>query len=228
VTLKLWRERRYEFEVAATLRLLADTNEWLSHPKESILQAKESLEIFERLNNVLEQAQSLQKLAQLLHHDNQLDAAEEAASRSIDLLPDSEQFLACQGHRALGDIHHSKGETEKAINHYETALGIATSSNWHDQQFWIHYALAGLSRDQSRFDDAHAHIDRAKSHAVNDAYNLGRAMELHAWIWYQQGGLGEAKSEALHAVDVYGKIGAVKDVEDCRKLLQKIEKVVDP
>jgi tetratricopeptide (TPR) repeat protein len=225
-TLELWRERRYDFEVARTLRLLADTNEWLSLPKESILQAKDSLGIFERLNNVLEQAQSLQKLAQLLHHDNQLDAAEEAASRSTDLLPDGEQFLACQGHRALGDIHHSKGETEKAINHYETALRIASSFNWHDQQFWIHYALAGLSRDQRRFDDAHAHIDRAKSLAVNDTYNLGRAMELHAWIWYQQGGLGEAKSEALHAVDVYGRIGAGKDVEDCRILLQKIEKAV--
>jgi hypothetical protein len=93
-TLELWRERGDDFEVARTLRLLADTNEWLLLPKESILQAKESLGIFERLNNVSEQAQSLQQLAQLLHHDNQLDAAEAAASRSIDLLPDSEQFLA--------------------------------------------------------------------------------------------------------------------------------------
>jgi tetratricopeptide (TPR) repeat protein len=226
-TLGLWRERGDDIEVAKTLRLLANTNEWMSLPKESIPQAKESLGIFERLNDVSEQAQSLQQLALLLHHDNQLDAAEAAASRSIGLLSDSEQFLSCQGHRVLGDIHHSKGETEKAINHYETALGIAFSFNWHDQQFWIRYALAGLFRDQGRFGDAHAHIERAKSHAVNDAYNLGRAMELHAWIWYRQGRLEEAKSEALRAVDVYGRIGATKDVEDCRNLLQKIEKAVD-
>jgi hypothetical protein len=49
-------------------------------------------------------------------------------------------------------------------------------------------------------------------------------MELQALIWYQQGRLEEAKSEALRAVDVYGKLGAAKDVEDCRELLQEIEK----
>ena len=52
-------------------------------------------------------------------------------------------------------------------------------------------------------------------------------MELHAWIWHRQGRLEEAKSEALRAIDVYGRIGAGKDVEDCRNLLQKIEKAVD-
>jgi tetratricopeptide (TPR) repeat protein len=222
-TLKLWRERGDDVEAAKTLRLLANASEWLSLPKESIPQAKESLEIFERLNNVSEQAQSLQQLALLLHHDNQLNAAEAAASRSIGLLSDSEQYLACQGHRVLGDIHHSKGETEKAINHYETALGIASSFNWHDQQFWIHYALAGLFYDQGRFDDAHARTERAKSHTVNDTYSLGCAMEMRAWIWYRQGRLEEAKSEALRAVDVYGKLGAVKDLENCRELLQEIE-----
>jgi tetratricopeptide (TPR) repeat protein len=222
-TLKLWREQGDDVEAAKTLRLLANASEWLSLPKESIPQAEESLEIFERLNNVSEQAQSLQQLALLLHHDNQLNAAEAAASRSIGLLSDSEQYLACQGHRVLGDIHHSKGETEKAINHYETALGIASSFNWHDQQFWIHYALAGLFYDQGRFDDTHARTERAKSHTVNDTYSLGCAMEMRAWIWYRQGRLEEAKSEALRAVDVYGKLGAVKDLENCRELLQEIE-----
>jgi tetratricopeptide (TPR) repeat protein len=222
-TLKLWREQGDDIGVARTLGSLANTNEGLSLPEESIPQAKESLRIFERLNNVSEQAQSWQQLALLLHHDNQLDAAEAAASRSIDLLSDSEEFKICQGHRVLGSIYRSKGETEKAVSHFETALGIASSFNWDSEQFWIHYSLAGLFRDQGGFGDAHAHIDRAKPHAVNDAYGLGCAMELQANIWYEQGWLEEAESEALRAVDVYGKIGAVKEVEDCRKLLQEIE-----
>jgi tetratricopeptide (TPR) repeat protein len=222
-TLKLWREQENDIEVARTLGLLADTNERLSLPEESISQAKESLGIFERLNNASDQAQSLQQLASLLRDHNQLDAAEAAASRSIDLLPDSDQFQICQGHRVLGSIYRSKGETEKAINHFETAFGIASSFNWHDEQFWIHYALAGLFHDQSKFDDAQAHIDRAKPHAVNDGYKVGRVMELQALIWYQQGRLEEAKSETLRAVDVYGKLGAVKNLEDCRELLQEIE-----
>jgi hypothetical protein len=52
--------------------------------------------------------------------------------------------------------------TKQAIDHYETALGIASSSNWHGEQFWILCSLAELFRDQGRFDDAHAHVERAK------------------------------------------------------------------
>jgi tetratricopeptide (TPR) repeat protein len=221
--LKLWRERGDDFGVAGTLLSLSYTNQQLFLYKEGISQAKESLKIFERLNRILGQARSLQNLAWLLYDDEQLDAAEEAASRSITLLPDSEQFMVCQGHRILGNICRSKGETEKAINHLETALGTASSFNWSNEMFWIFFSLAELFREHSRFDEANVHVERAKSHTGSDAYVLGRATELQARIWYEQGRFEEAKSEALCAADVYGKIGAAKDVEDCRVLLQDIE-----
>ena len=223
-TLQLWREWGEDSHVGETLRFIAYTNRQLRLYKEGILQAKESLEIFQQLNHTADQARSLQEFAHLLCGDNQLDAAEEAASRSIDILPDSKQFLICQGHGVLGYIYHSKGETERAVNHYETALRIASSSKWRDQQFWIHFSLAGLFRIQDRFDDVHTHIEHAKSHAANDAYYLGRAMELQACVWYEQGRLEEAKSEVLRAANIYGKLGAAKDVEDCQNLLQDIEK----
>jgi tetratricopeptide (TPR) repeat protein len=222
-TLKLWRERGDDFEVAETLATLSYANRRLSLYKEGISQAKESLEIFERLDSVSGQADSLQSLAWLLRDDDQLDAAEEAASRSIALLPDSEQFRICQGHRVLGNICRSKDETEKAINHLETALGTASSFNWSGEMSWILYSLAELFRKHSRFDEANAHIERAKSHTGGDAYNLGRATELQAQIWYEQGRLEEAKSEASCAADVYGRIGAAADEEVCRELLQEIE-----
>jgi tetratricopeptide (TPR) repeat protein len=222
-TLKLWRERENDFQVAATLRFLASTNEQLLLPKEGIPQAKESLEIFTRRNDVLGQAHALLHLAQLLSLDNQLDAAEEAASRSIDLLPDTEQFQVCQGHQTLGEIYQSKGEAEKAIDHFETALGIADSFSWHTQRSWVLYSLAQLFCDQGRFDDAHAHVERAKSHSANDAYALGCVMELKARIWYEQGKLEEAKSETLGAVRVFEKLGAATRLEHCRNLLLDIE-----
>jgi tetratricopeptide (TPR) repeat protein len=225
-TLKLWREGEEgdtDSEVARTLMFLAHTNHRLLLHKEGILQAKESLGIFERLNDVLGQAQCLQDIAQLLQSDNQLDAAEEAASRSIDLLPDSQQFEVCQGHCVLGGIFRSKGEAGKAINHYGTALGIASSFDWHGQQYLAHFSLAELFSRQGRFNDAHAHVERAKPHAVNDAYHLGRAMVLQARIWCQQGGLDEAKSEVLCAVGVFEKLGATEELERCRKFLQSIE-----
>jgi len=75
----------------------------------------------------------------------QLDAAQEIASRVIDLpLKKGNQFPVCQCHRLLGLIHRSKSEKEAAINHFEAALEIARSFGWHDELFWIHFCLAEL------------------------------------------------------------------------------------
>ena len=223
-TLKLWRERRNDFQVAETLRFLCDANRRLGHHKEGIQQVEEALEIYGLLNYISEQAQSLRELALLLYDDEQLDAAEETALRAIELLSDEDdQFTVCESHHILGNICRSRGETEKAINHYETALGIAPSSNWRDQLFWINYSLVVLFLRENRFDDAHTHIESAKSHAINSPYFLGRAMDLQAMIWYYERRLEEAKFEALRAVDMFEKLGAAEGVERCRGLLQIIE-----
>jgi tetratricopeptide (TPR) repeat protein len=222
-TLKLWREREDDFEVAQTLKFLAYTNQQLFLFKEGIQQAQEALKIYEQLDHTVGQAACLIQLAYLLHDDEQLDAAEEAASRSIDLLPDSEQSQICQVHRVLGDIYQSKGEAEKAINHFEAALGIASSLNWHSDQYLALCSLARLFRDEGRFDEAHARVELAKSHAVNDAHSLGRAMELQAGLYCRQRRLEEGKSEVLCAVGVFEKLGAAMDVERCRKHLRVIE-----
>jgi tetratricopeptide (TPR) repeat protein len=228
-SLKLWREQGNDFEVAATLNLLAYSNERLHILKEGISQAKESVEIFKRLNNPTKQANSLQMLARLLCYDKQFDAAEEATSRSISLLntDSGNQFTVCKSHYVLGDIYRFKGEAEKAINHLETALGIAPSFNWHGQQFSILCSLAQLFLEQGRFGDAHTHAKRAKLHTVNDTYNMGLVMKLRADIWYQQGKLKKARSEALCSVDAFGELGAAKDVEDCMKFLRRIEEKMD-
>ena len=222
-TLKLWRERGDDTHVAATLRQISKANRSLGLRGEGIQQVKEALGIYEKLNDVSGQAWSLQRLAYLLHDDNQLDAAEEAASRAIDLLAGGDRFPVCLCHRILGKIYRSRGMTERAIDHFEKALGIA-SLNWHDQLFWIHHDLAVLFFDKGRFGDAHAGIERAKSHTVNDPRLLGRAMVLQARFWYRQRRFEEAKSEALDAVKVLERLGAAKNLEDCRALLQDIEK----
>jgi len=79
---------------------------------------------------------------------------------------------------------------------------------------------------EGRFDDANAHAEHAKSHTVTNPLNLGFAMELQARVWYKEGRLEEARSEALRAVDAYEKLGATKDVEDCRTLLQKLDTAI--
>ena len=226
-TLGLYRERGDDLQVAQTLRNLADANRRLGFYGEGIVQAKEAMRIHESLGDTTGQAQTWCQLAWLLHGDKQLDAAEAAASRAIDLLSDQgEQVLVCQGHRALGRIYHSKGETERAVQHFEIALEVASSFNWHTELFWIHSALANLYLGGDRFDDAQAHVEQAKSHAINDAYLLGRAMQLQATLWYRQLRHEEARSEALRAADVFEKLGAAYDLDDCRKLLRRIERSI--
>jgi len=223
--LKLRRERGNDRQVATTLMELSEANRLIGLHEEGTQQAKEALGVYERLGDTAQQAQCLIKLALLLSSGKQFDTAEEAAFRAIDLLQEKgDHHLVCRSHRALGEIYHSKGEIGKAIHYNEVALGIASSFDWHDDLFWIHYKLAGLFRSEGRLDDARDHLERAKPHTVNSAYRLGYAMKLQARVWYDQHRLEEAKSEALRAVDVYKKLGATNDVEDCRKLLRDIEK----
>jgi len=222
--LNLWRGQGSDCEVATTLVELSHTNQLIGLKKEGMEQAKEASEIFGRFGDTTSQAQCLISLARLLFSDKQLDAAEEAASRAINLLPEEgEQSQVCESHRVLGSIYESKGDTEKAIHHYEVALEIASPFDWHDTLFWLDCELADLLRDEDRFDDAHAHIERAKSHTANSTYNLGYAMRLQAGVWYRQHRLEEAKSEVLRAADIFDKLGAVEDLERCRKLLREVE-----
>jgi tetratricopeptide (TPR) repeat protein len=166
-------------------------------------------------------------LAQLFRDDQQLDAAEEVAFHAIDLLPGgSERSRVCQCHHLLGTIYHSKGEFKKAVHHLEVALGIASPFNWFNLLFAIQDTLAVLSFDEGRFDDAHAHLEHAKSHATNDndPFLLARVMRRQAWFWHRQHRFEEAKSGALRAFDAFEKLGATNDAETARELLRWIDR----
>ena len=222
--LKLWRERGDDYWVARTLDQLASANRMLELYEEGVQQAKEALGVFEKRGDTMDQVWCLIDLAQLLLGDKQLDAAEEAITRSINLVEKCPEFPLCRSHRILGDISRSKGEREKAIHHYNVVLGIASPFNWHDQLFWIHHSLAIMFRDDGEFDNAHAHIQQAKQHALYDRYCLGRAMEMQAQIWYRQHRFEDAAPEASCAIEIYGKLGAAKDAKRCRVFLQDIER----
>ena len=224
LALKLCRERGDDFRVAQTLMWLSDANWQLDLYEEGIQQAKEALGIFERLGNAESQASCLNRLALLLHGDGQLDAAEEAASHAIELLPqENEPFRVCQSHRFLGDIYHSQGKRQKAIHHFNIALRIASASNWHGQLFYIHYYLANLFRDEDDLSNAQTHIEQAKFHSTEDAYQLGLATEMQAGIWYRQGKFENAASEALRASEIYEKLGAAREAGECRESIRKIK-----
>jgi tetratricopeptide (TPR) repeat protein len=224
-TLRLEREQGSDNRVALTLRWLSGTNRLLELYAEGIGQAKEALEIYERLGDVEGQAYCLETLAQLLNSDEQLDAAEEAATRAIRILPErGQEFLVCQSHRVLGDVYWSKSERAKAVHHFEAALGIASTFNWNSHQvFRVHLSLAGLALGEEELNNAQAHIERAKSHAVEGAHYLGCAMTIQALIWLQQERLGDARCEALGALEIFEKLGAGKDAEDCRDVLREID-----
>jgi tetratricopeptide (TPR) repeat protein len=184
---------------------------------------KEALGIYERLGNAGKQGHSLLQLAWLLHDDNQLDAAKDAASRAVQLPEKGQEYLVSRSHRVLGKIYHSKGERENAIYHFEAALGIISASQWDGESFWIHHSLAMLFCDEDKFDEAHAQIEQAKSHVANDAYRLGHAITLQAWVCCEQGRLEDAASEALQALEIFDRLGALMEADHCRTLLRDIE-----
>jgi len=220
----LWRERGSDNEVAWVLMMLSGTNRVAGLHKEGIRQAREALEIYERLGDTGQQAICLMTLASLLSSDKQFDTAEEAALRALTLLPEEgDQFRVCQSHRALGSIYQSNGKIEKAVHHYGIVLAIATPFGWNNDLFVAHFRLAELFRDEGRFDDAQAHVEHAKSHAVNDKYSLGCAMEVQVLLWCKQHKLEEAKTEVLRAADIFDKLGAAEKARDCREILRAIE-----
>ena len=72
----------------------------------------------------------------------------------------------------------------------------------------------------------HMLISNAPSHTrsmIDDPYHLGRAMDLQAEFWYEEGRFKEAKSEALGAAEIYERGGAARELELCRTLLLDIE-----
>ena len=222
--LRLDRERGRDRSVAQMLRHLSSVNRLLGLREEGTQQAREASEIYERLGDRVAQAKCLMSLALSLHSDKQLDDAEEAASRAIELLPEEgDRFQVCESHRVLGSIHHSKGETEKAIGHLETALKIASSCDWHAQRFLVYQDLVELFLDEGRFADAHTYLELAELYTSDNLYNLGRTTGLRAKVLYKQYRLEEARSKALLAIEVLEKHGATSKVESYRELLRDIE-----
>ena len=224
-TLKLWRDWEEDKKVAHTLMLLSGANRLLGLRKEGIRQAVEAADIYKQLGKVSGEAKARGELAWLLYADDQLDAAEQTVSQVIDILFDigDQEYELCGCYRLFGNICRSKGETKKAIDHLELALGIATAFDLREHLFWIHHSMAELFFDKTKFDDAHTHIELSKSYAIDDPYRLGRATKKCARFWYEQRQFEEAKAEASRAADIYKKIGAMKDVRDCRTILREIE-----
>ena len=222
--LKIWRKRGNDRAVARTLRQLSGASRLLDLHEEGTKQAEEASTIFKRLNDTAGQARCSMDLARLLYSDGRLDAAEEAASSAIGLLSEEgEQYHVCELHRLLGEIYRSKGDRERAVNHFEVALEMASSFNWLQQLFWVHCNLGRLFLDEGRFDDAQVHVERAKLHTLNHTHHLGHATRLQARLWYRQQRYEEARTEALRAADMYEKLGAAGDLEKCSGLLRRIE-----
>ena len=222
--LNIERGRGRDRQIAQLLYDLLNANRCLGFFQEGIQQGKESLEIYKRLGDTTGEANCLVRLAFLLEEDKQFDAAEEAATSVINLVPgEGNQFSVCKSHRLLGNVCRSRGEVEKAIHHFNMAVRIASLFDWSGQLSRAHYSLADLFRGESRFDDAHSHLEHAKSHTVNDPHQMGRVVELQARVLYMQHRFEEARLETQRARDTYEKVGAVKDAEGCREFLRDIQ-----
>ena len=151
--------------------------------EEGIKQAREALDIWESPGNAVEQAFCFITLAGSLFSDNQLDAAEQTVLCAINLTDG----------RSISGLY----------------LSSCSWSNWHDCLFRINHSLTWLYLDECRFDEAQAHVERAKSHAADSLHHLGSAAELQVLVWCGQPRLKEGSAEALRATEIYEELGAV-------------------
>ena len=225
-SLGLWRERGDEYWVAETLAYLSDANRKTGLYQEGIQQAREASEIFGRLGDAGKQAQCLVVLASSLRREQQLDAAGEAASRAINLSENRDQHLLCQCYQVLGAIHQSKGNTDQAVHHFEASLRIASLLDSHGLLSEGHLSMARLHIREGRLSDAQTHLEHAKSHTGNDTLRLARVIFMNACALYEQHRFREAKLEALRALDVFEKLGAVDLVEQTRQILENVEEMI--
>ena len=227
-TLKLEREQGDDYGVAQKLRYLADTNQDMGLYDEGIQHAREALGIYERHGNTAAQAGCLVGLAWLLHSNEQFDAAEEAASHAITLVPEEgNEFLAFQSHYILGKIYQSKEKMEAAIHHYEATLGIASTSSQHDQLFAAHSSLVEVFACEHRFDDAKAHLECAEQYAVNNIDYLRRVAVLRAGIFCALRVVGGLPSGTLGMADIFGPRGGSEDdaVSDILEFLRSAKQL---
>ena len=171
----------------------------------------EASEICRRLNDTMEEVNCLLRLARLLAHDNQVDAAEEAASRAINLSDKPKQSPLYGYHHVLGIVYQSRGETKVAINHFDAALGIATSLNSQEAQAAALSYFVVLLSGEEKFYDAQVYIERIK--AVGNPSNLGAVTLIQ-----------EAKFELSRVIGAHEEIGVSMFILGCLKdLLRVIE-----
>ena len=223
--LKLERERGNDRGVADTLGRLSEASQLLSRPKEGIYQAREALEIYERLGDTFPRAGCLSLLARSLCDDGQLDAAEEAAICSNELLLKIRGVhMTSYSQLTLGDIYLSKGQKERAIYHLKMALRIASFLNWKSHLFLVHLSMAEYFLSEDEFNDGYVHIKQAKLYAADAPYDLATAALLQSRILYRQQRLEDAVSESLDALEIFQKVGALHRLASCRALLRDIER----
>ena len=196
--------------------------------EEGALQLREAFEIGERLGDSMVKAQCLTTLAFYLCRTGKFYTAGVAGSDGIGLYPEKgEEYRVCASHCALGKIYRCSGRTEEALHHFEAALGIASSFEWHNELLLLHGELAQLRGNQGRFDEAQTHTEHAKSHMVNNMLQLAYVMATQGLVWCKQRRLEEAQSLVLRAADVYEMFEDAGSVKECKKLLQYIQEQSD-
>jgi len=89
----------------------------------------------------------------------------------------------CDHHHIIGDIYNSRGKTELAISHHETALGIATSLNLEEEQASILHCLGHLLEEE-RPEDAQVYFKRLDLLIPDVPFNLDSEVAKYLFAFF--------------------------------------------
>jgi hypothetical protein len=214
-TLKLERERGNDFGVARALGSLSDANRLLGLYEEGIQQAKEALEIYERLGDTVEQARCLIHLARCCVSRqsarrrggsrisrNRSSPGERPRISGLPISSRSWQYISFQGREREG---HSpfRGSPRNRIPFQLARSAVLDSS------------LPGGALFRSKASSTMHTLTSNKpsrTRLITHTTWVARSL-LQARDWYRQRMLEEATSEALRALEIFEKLGAAEDLE---------------
>jgi hypothetical protein len=172
------RERGDDRGVARALRDLSDENGRMGLLEEGIQQAKEALEILNGsvtrcTGNVFDLTRSV-VLVEMLRE-------EPYSARSISFRRKASNFWSAISSSSRRGYIKPRARWRKrfAILRWPSELRLLSAGTINCLD---HFSLGGLFLNRRRFDDGHAHVQRAMSYTVNNAY-LGVAMVLRVELW---------------------------------------------
>ena len=162
--------------------------------EEAIKSLQQAISIYQELNLPEKESKASNTLAVLFYQTSDYDEAIQWYNRSLDLTADkkSARYVNALGNSGL--IFHTRGDMQKAIEVYETALAISKEKDYHFARMIFQENLGDSYRQLGDFKKAKECFEESIQFAVdhNDEKHVGTIASDFANLWIELGNFEKA------------------------------------